>query len=704
MKVDRKAWGRVARAAALVCTLGAALVFGVSSGTAGFGAALSPAVVVGSPSADLGVSMLDSSDPAVIGTGFEYTITVTNDGPDAATGAVLHYGLSGGLGLKGVSGARCDGTTCLLGDLASGAKAQLVLYVYGTTTGLVLADASVASQTADSNPDNDNANESTTIVDRATPRATLNVVSHVVDDNGGTAKAGDFDFVVDGVNADPSSFPGNEDGTSVSLDAADYKVSLEDGPSGYDVSYSDDCSGSMAAGDQKTCTVTLDDQRAHLRVIEQVDNANGGDAGPSDFSLAVKGGTPDPAEFSGNGEGTDVSLDAGDYAVSQETAYGYRTSLSAGCEGTVVPGEQRTCTVTNVHLAPVTLELSANAPQVAAGASTGYTVTLKNTNPTPATVSYVRVLLPIGFSYRSGSTKGTITSDPSIEQGEGLSLAWNDPVQLAGGESKSFHFGVRVPATLGAYDASASGGVDAPDTLDATSNPQIMVVDPPPVPSTSGSGPTAPPPSNPPQQGAPPITQGAPPVAPPLFQQDADATPVSGNVLVRLPGTTSFVPLTSAEQVGFGTEFDTTDGRVTLTTVDSDGTVYHADFYEGTFLLAKQLPNGVSLLQLTRGDFKSCTVAKRTFSSVDTTPKKAKRKAKRSKKVVRHLWGSGKGKFRTKGRFIAATVHGTTWLTEDRCDGTRAYVQEGVVDVRDLVKHKTIQLGAGQSYVARPGH
>ena len=83
------------------------------------------------------------------------------------------------------------------------------------------------------------------------------------------------------------------------------------------------------------------------------------------------------------------------------------------------------------------------------------------------------------------------------------------------------------------------------------------------------------------------------------------------------------------------------------------------------------------------------------------TKKKTKKK-KRSKKVVRHLWGSGKGKFRTKGRYIAATVHGTTWLTEDRCDGTRSFVQEGVIDARYLVKHKTIQLGAGQSYVARP--
>jgi hypothetical protein len=82
--------------------------------------------------------------------------------------------------------------------------------------------------------------------------------------------------------------------------------------------------------------------------------------------------------------------------------------------------------------------------------------------------------------------------------------------------------------------------------------------------------------------------------------------------------------------------------------------------------------------------------------------KKNVKKVKHSKKVVRHLWGSGTGKFRTRGRYIAATVAGTTWLTEDRCDGTRTYVQEGVISARDLVKHKTIRLGAGQSYVARP--
>jgi hypothetical protein len=263
----------------------------------------------------------------------------------------------------------------------------------------------------------------------------------------------------------------------------------------------------------------------------------------------------------------------------------------------------------------------------------------------------------------------------------------------------TFHFGVDAPVTLGDYVASASGGVDAPDTISSSSNPEVAVVKADPPPPSGGS----PPPSPSPQPGPATTTQAPPPVAPPVFQQQADATPVSGDVLVRLPGTSSFVPLTSPEQVAFGTEFDTTNGRVTLTTVDSNGTVYHADFYEGTFLLSKQLANGVTLLQLTRGDFRSCNVVKRTLQSIDKKPKKAtKKKAKRSKKVVRHLWGSGKGKFRTRGRYIAATVQGTTWLTEDRCDGSRAYVQEGVIAARDLVKHKTIRLGAGQSYVARP--
>src|SRR5205807_2664285 len=124
------------------------------------------------------------------------------------------------------------------------------------------------------------------IVDRTAERGQLNVVTHVVNDNGGSASAGDFSLVVDGVNADPSAFSGDEKGTSVALDANDYKVSLEDGPSGYEASYSADCSGTLGAGENKTCTVTLDDRPARLTVVVDVNNEHGGDAGASDFSLA----------------------------------------------------------------------------------------------------------------------------------------------------------------------------------------------------------------------------------------------------------------------------------------------------------------------------------------------------------------------------------------------------------------------------------
>ena len=69
---------------------------------------------------------------------------------------------------------------------------------------------------------------------------------------------------------------------------------------------------------------------------------------------------------------------------------------------------------------------------------------------------------------------------------------------------------------------------------------------------------------------------------------------------------------------------------------------------------------------------------------------------------VRRLWGSGKGKFRTRGRYSSATVRGTVWRTEDRCDGTLTQVQEGSVTVRDIGRKKDIVIRAGKSYLAEP--
>jgi hypothetical protein len=71
--------------------------------------------------------------------------------------------------------------------------------------------------------------------------------------------------------------------------------------------------------------------------------------------------------------------------------------------------------------------------------------------------------------------------------------------------------------------------------------------------------------------------------------------------------------------------------------------------------------------------------------------------------VVRRLRGSANGRFRTRGRYSAATVRGTIWDTADRCDGTLTRVQRGVVDVRDFRARRNVTVRAGRSYLARAG-
>ena len=72
-----------------------------------------------------------------------------------------------------------------------------------------------------------------------------------------------------------------------------------------------------------------------------------------------------------------------------------------------------------------------------------------------------------------------------------------------------------------------------------------------------------------------------------------------------------------------------------------------------------------------------------------------------SKKPIHSLRGRAKGKYRTRGRNSAATVRGTDWTIEDRCDGTLTTVRRGTVKVRDFGLHKTVIVRAGHSYLAR---
>jgi len=88
---------------------------------------------------------------------------------------------------------------------------------------------------------------------------TLQVIKHVVNDSGGSASAANFTLSVSGTSPSSASFPGAESpGTTVTLGPGSYSVT-ETGPSGYTASFSADCSGTIAAGQTKTCTITNDD-------------------------------------------------------------------------------------------------------------------------------------------------------------------------------------------------------------------------------------------------------------------------------------------------------------------------------------------------------------------------------------------------------------------------------------------------------------
>jgi hypothetical protein len=106
------------------------------------------------------------------------------------------------------------------------------------------------------------------------------------------------------------------------------------------------------------------------------------------------------------------------------------------------------------------------------------------------------------------------------------------------------------------------------------------------------------------------------------------------------------------------------------------------------FTVSQPASGGPTTVTLAGGDFSSCG-SPRSASAV-------------SKKPVRALWGSGKGNFTTKGRYAAATVRGTIWLVEDRCDGTLTQVVDGVVAVEDFLQKKTVTVSAGGTYLATP--
>ena len=179
----------------------------------------------------------------------------------------------------------------------------------------------------------------------------LIVVKHIVNDNGGTASAGDFTMSINGVTATGgNSFAGVESpGVNKAVTLGSYSVTESGGPGFYSAGYSTDCTGTIAAGETKTCTVTNDDQPGTLIVKKIVVADNGGLLEADDFSFSVNG--VGSVSFEGDGQ-NDLTVNSGSYSVTEFSTSGWSTTYDNCTDLFISNGGSITCTITNDDIAP----------------------------------------------------------------------------------------------------------------------------------------------------------------------------------------------------------------------------------------------------------------------------------------------------------------------------------------------------------------
>ena len=254
----------------------------------------------------------------------------------------------------------------------------------------------------------------------------LTVIKHVVNDNGGSAVASNWQMHVKSGGSDISGSPfagAESPGVTKSVSVGSYNVSETGGPSGYALSYSGDCDSSgnvtVALGQTKTCVLTNDDQAPGLTVIKHVVNDNGGSAVASQWQMHVKsGGTDIPGSpFAGaESPGVTKSVNAGTYNVSESGGPAqYTLSYSGDCDGqgnvTVGPGQSKTCVLTNddnpAHLRLVKTVVNDNG-----GTAKPSDFTLSANGPTP-----ISGTSPVSSNVNAGSYTLSETNLPGYTAG-----------------------------------------------------------------------------------------------------------------------------------------------------------------------------------------------------------------------------------------------------------------------------------------------
>jgi hypothetical protein len=185
---------------------------------------------------------------------------------------------------------------------------------------------------------------------------------------------------------------------------------------------------------------------------------------------------------------------------------------------------------------------------------------------------------------------------------------------------------------------------------------------------------------------------------PPVLGGSTNLSPVSGTILIELPGSNTFISVPAGTNVPIGSTVNADNGTVSITLALPNGTTETGDFYDGEFIL-DQAADGTFTPVLTGGSFVGCPGANGQHSGRAS----AASSKKKSGTVVRQLWGNAHGNYTTKGRYGSASVSGTIWLVQDRCDGTYIFaLKDDVYVIAYAHPHKRIHILQGHHILIPP--
>jgi len=126
-----------------------------------------PVTMIVKASADLAITKADSADPVKVGDQFTYTLSVSNNGPDDATGVVVVDTLPAGVTFVSASAGCVEAggvVTCTIGDLANaGTVERSIVVIAPSVTGTITNTATVSGDVIDANLSNNTDSEDTVV-------------------------------------------------------------------------------------------------------------------------------------------------------------------------------------------------------------------------------------------------------------------------------------------------------------------------------------------------------------------------------------------------------------------------------------------------------------------------------------------------------------------------------------------------------------